>query len=81
MNRLISMNKIRPGERAAIKAIDASSAVSRRLMDMGFLKNEKIECVGKSPTGDPSAYLVKGAVIAIRSSDCSNVLVEPDPEA
>ncbi len=29
------------------------------------------------PLGDPCAYLIRGAVIAIRSEDCRGILVQP----
>ena len=34
-----------------------------------------VECVGKSPCGDPAAYRIRGAVIAIRSEDAKTVCV------
>lgn len=45
-------------------------------MDIGLIENTVIECVGKSPLGDPAAYLIRGAVIAIREKDCFDILVE-----
>lgn len=45
-------------------------------MDMGLVKNTCVECVGRSPLGDPSAYLIKGAVVAVRSRDCESIFVE-----
>ena len=64
-----------PGERAVIDRISACD-VRRRLLDMGFLENTEIECVGKSPLGDPSAYLLRGAVIALRRADAHAVQVK-----
>ena len=49
----------------------------RRLLDMGLVPETIVECVGKSPLGDPKAYLIRGAVIAIRSSDTKNILISP----
>lgn len=49
----------------------------RRLLDMGLVPETKVECVGKSPLGDPKAYLVRGAVVAIRSSDTKDILISP----
>ncbi len=48
----------------------------RRLQEIGLTKGTLVECVGKSPGGDPSAYLIRGAVIAIRASDGRGVEVE-----
>jgi ferrous iron transport protein A len=47
-----------------------------RLLDLGFLENTEIECVGKSPLGDPAAYLVCGTVIALRRTDSRFVLIK-----
>ena len=34
-----------------------------------------MECLGRSPGGDPAAYLIRGAVIALRDRDSRGVLV------
>jgi ferrous iron transport protein A len=34
-----------------------------------------VECVGESPAGDPKAFLIRGAVIALRSEDSKKVIV------
>lgn len=47
----------------------------RRLLDIGLIENTEVECLGRSPGGDPSAFLIRGAVIAIRSEDCGNILI------
>ena len=41
-----------------------------------LIKGTKVECVQKSPAGDPIAYLIRGAVIALRSEDSSQIYVE-----
>ena len=76
MNKLISMNKLDTGDTATVKINNAPESIRRRLMDIGLTSNAKIECVGKSPMGDPAAYLINGSVIAIRAADCKDILVE-----
>jgi ferrous iron transport protein A len=44
-------------------------------MDIGLVENTPVECLGRSPGGDPSAYLIRGAVIAIRADDCRGITV------
>lgn len=48
----------------------------RRLLDMGLIEGTRISCLQKSPAGDPVAYLIRGAVIALRSEDSSQILVD-----
>ncbi len=47
----------------------------RRLLDIGMIPGTKIECVGRSPSGDPKAFLIRGAVIAIRSEDSAGIFI------
>ena len=41
----------------------------RRLQDIGLIRGTSVECVGRSPLGDPAAFRIRGAVIALRDSD------------
>jgi len=75
MNQLKYLNKIKPGERAYVKKLHATGSMRRRLLDIGLIENTEIECLGHSPGGDPSAFLIRGAVIAIRSEDCADILI------
>lgn len=78
MNDIKSLDEMRPGEQAGIAAVAGKPAIRRRLIDIGLVEGTKIECVGKSPFGDPKAFLVRGAVIAIRSEDCKNILIKKE---
>lgn len=75
MNNQINLNTVKPGQRAKIKKLLSNDSIRRRLLDIGLIEDTEIECLGRSPSGDPSAYLIRGAVIAIRSEDCNNILV------
>jgi len=72
----MTLNDIKPGELAVVKTLSCTGDTRRRLLDMGLVENTLIECVGTSPCGDPCAYLVRGAVIAIRSQQCDCIQVE-----
>lgn len=71
----ISLNNLNPGQHAVVKELNNTGSIRRRLLDIGITENAKIECVGKSPLGDPCAYLIRGAVIAIRSDDGKNIII------
>ena len=74
------LDDIETGRSARIVAIEAPDDMRRRLMDIGLVKNTAVECVGKSPLGDPKAFLIRGAVIAIRSADCRKIIICAQPE-
>mgnify|MGYP004519727393 FL=1 len=70
-----TLNNIEPGETATVKEIITEGAMRRRLLDIGLAPETAVECVGKSPPGDPKAFLIRGAIIAIRSEDCRGILI------
>lgn len=76
MQKQLSLNDIKPGQRAIVDALKSKGSMRRRLLDIGLIENTIVECVGRSPSGDPSAFLIRGAVIAIRSEDCADILVK-----
>lgn len=75
MNETNSLCDISPGEKATVKKLISGGSIRRRFLDIGLIENTEIECLGRSPGGDPSAFLIRGAVIAIRSEDCRNILI------
>ncbi len=64
-----------PGQTASVAELRLSGDMQRRLLDLGMIAGTPVTCVGRSPGGDPAAYLVRGAVIALRDSDCRHVTV------
>ena len=50
-------------------------AERRRLMDLGILPGTSIRAELKSPTGDLTAYRVRGAIIALREEQAGRVHV------
>lgn len=70
------LSALNPGETAMVKQLKTMGSMRRRLLDIGLAPQTKVTCIGKSPAGDPAAYLIRGAVIAIRSEDSKNIVIE-----
>ena len=47
-----------------------------RLLDLGLIRGTRVTCTAKSPAGDPAAYLIRGAVIALRRADAEGIRLE-----
>lgn len=75
MSNISTLNDLKQGQRARVKSLLSTGSIRRRLQDIGIIEGTEVECLQKSPTGDPVAYLVRGAVIALRSEDSSNILI------
>lgn len=76
MKKEHSLYDIQPGQKAVIQGLKTDESIHRRLLDIGLVKGTQVECVGKSPGGDPYAFLVRGAVIAIRSEDLRKIMIQ-----
>lgn len=63
------------GQSAVVSALSAEGSIRRRLMDMGLIEGTRVECIGKSPLGDPTAYMIRGAVVALRRKDAATIAV------
>lgn len=73
---MLSLDTMNIGETAIIEEINSVGSIRRRFLDIGIIPGSKIKCVLKSPTNNPVAYLIKGAVIAIRNEDASAIMVK-----
>lgn len=73
---LIPLHLIPCGKRAIVKELTAYSSSRRRMLDLGLVIGTIVESLRKSPSGDPIAYEIRGAVIALRSEEASKIMVE-----
>lgn len=77
MDNNLCLNNIAPGDLAIVTALNSKGSMRRRLLDLGLVEDTQVECVGRNPGGGLSAFLIRGAVIAIREEDCRDILVSP----
>ena len=75
MKNIKKLSELRVGEGGRVQSIVTEGSMRRRFLDVGFTPGAEVLCVGKSPLGDPVAFLVKGAKIAIRKADASGILI------
>lgn len=66
MTRIQTLSDLQPGQSATVRSVCAPDGMQRRLRDLGLIENTRVVCLGRSPMGDPSAYLIRGSVIALR---------------
>lgn len=76
MENSFNLTSLGVGEKGKIKRLLSNGSMRRRMLDIGLIEDTEVECVGRSPLGDPCAYLIRGAVIAIRSEDCKDILLK-----
>ena len=76
------LNTLNPGEKGRVVALSPRlrGADRRRMMDLGILPGTMIDVEMTSPSGDPTAYKVRGALIALRKEQAKLIQVESEIE-
>lgn len=76
MNHIHTLAQVAIGQSAVITMLNVPPAERSRLLALGFVPGGSVRAVQASPWGDPVAYDVCGAVIALRQSDAQQIRVE-----
>jgi ferrous iron transport protein A len=76
MDTLIPLAYLPMGKKAKVKNLTADSASRRRLLDFGLISDTEVEALQKSPSGNLTAYYIRGTVIALRAEESSKIFVE-----
>ena len=71
-----TLDRLRINEIATVRSTELNGNMQRRILELGFVSGTSVQCVGKAPSGDPSAYLVRGTVIALRADDAAGIAVD-----
>lgn len=72
----VSLSSLAENEKGRVKEILINGPIRRRLMDLGLIKGTIVKVLQKAPFGDPIAYLIRGAVIALRQEVSSMISVK-----
>ncbi|SEL10696.1 ferrous iron transport protein A [Ruminococcus sp. YRD2003] len=70
------LSSLREGDTCTVSGLENHGAMRQRLGELGFVSGVQVTCLQRSFLGDPAAYSVKGAVIALRDSDARCVAVD-----
>jgi ferrous iron transport protein A len=71
-----TLAEVRIDQRARVVKLLVEGQTRRRLLDLGLLPGTEVRAVMKSPLGDPTAYEIRGSVLALRSEDASKIVVK-----
>lgn len=64
------------GEMGYVESITTEGSIRRRFLDIGLTPGCKVTCVLMSPNQNPVAYLIRGAIIAIRKEDARYIIIK-----
>lgn len=77
------LDSLRPGQAAEVVQIAAAvqGPQRRRLLDLGLLPGTAVTAELRSASGDPTAYRIRGALIALRRAQARAVFIRRIPES
>ncbi len=76
----LTLDQLKSGQTAIVSALTSAGVNRRRLMDLGILPGTRMEIEMKSPLGDPTAYRVRGGVIALRRQQAREIQIQIETE-
>ena len=73
----MTLDQLRPGQRAAVLAVGGSGARRRHLLEMGLTPGAEIMLQKAAPLGDPIQLLVRGYALTLRLDDARGIVLGP----
>ena len=72
------LSSLAPGQQATVAGFSANclGPERRRMLDLGIVPGTAVVAEMKSPAGDPTAYRIRGALIALRRTQAEMIHVE-----
>ncbi|HHW60502.1 MAG TPA: ferrous iron transport protein A [Syntrophomonadaceae bacterium] len=77
MHACMTLDRLLPGCFALVEEVQAQGITRRRLLDLGLVPGTIIQAIHRSPLGDPTAYQIRGAIIALRQEDTLQIRIIP----
>lgn len=77
----MKLSELKNGETAVIVRLSGHGGFRKRIMEMGFIRGEKVKSVLDSPMHDPVKYHVMGYDVSLRRNEASMIEVLPEEEA
>ena len=76
----VPLDSLQPGQTGVVTGISSLSrgVERRRLFDLGIIPGTAIDVEMVNPGGDPTAYRIRGSVIALRSTQARLIRVKPE---
>lgn len=72
---MTTLNNLPIGSTGKVISLVSLDKDRRRMLDLGFILGTKVKALFRSPLGDPTAYLVRGTIIAIRDADAEKIKI------
>lgn len=76
----IKLSEVVPFDKVVVYKNNINNDSKRYLESLGIRSGNCIVCLYYAMFGDPIAFLVDNSIVAIRKSDCDNIIVLKDDD-
>lgn len=70
-----TLNDAKVGNFVEVKDVFAQGLLRERMLALGVIKGTSIEVIRRGPSGDPTVYDIRGAMIALRNEEASLIVI------
>ena len=81
LKKKMKLSELKNGETAVIVRLSGHGGFRKRIMEMGFIRGEKVTSVLDSPMHDPIKYNVMGYEVLLRRNEAAMIEVLPEEDA
>jgi ferrous iron transport protein A len=78
LKTIVPLSQLSNGESGRVAFLNTRGRNRRHLLDLGLVTGSRVEAIRRSPGGDPAAFNIKGAIIALRNEIANQILVSLD---
>ena len=71
----MDLSELEVGNTAVVKEVKGRDILSREIEEMGFTPGSRVQLLSRGPFRSPLIVSVRGATIAIRSTDAKRVIL------
>lgn len=68
---MLKLHKASVGSIVTVENLFSTGLLRERMLALGLTKGAKVEVVRKGPSGDPTVFNIRGAMIALRNEEAA----------
>jgi Fe2+ transport system protein FeoA len=72
----VTLDQLPMNTAATVVSLTSTGAERRRMVDLGILPGTRVEVALRNPLGDPTAYRIRDAVVALRREQARCVQIQ-----
>ena len=73
---MTTLDRLQPGQRAEVLALDGEPGLVQRLYELGLMEGEEVELLTFAPLGDPLEIRLGNACLSLRRAEAAGITVQ-----